>query len=65
MYSFNNYLLLSFSSSLAPNHLTFPLGDLRHSVDPNEVHSKLCPTQDSIGMSMYLTPLFLLRFLLL
>lgn len=44
MYSFNNYLLLSFSSSLAPSHLTFPLGDLRHSVDPNEVHSKLCPT---------------------
>lgn len=44
IYSFNNYLLLSFSSSLAPNHLSFPLGHLRHSVDPNEVHSKLCPT---------------------
>lgn len=44
MFSFNNVLLLSFSTSLAPNRLNFPLGDLRHSVDPNEVHSRLCPT---------------------
>lgn len=31
-------------SSLAPNHFSFSLGDLRHSEDPNEVRTVLCST---------------------
>lgn len=62
IYSFSNYLLLSISFSLCPNHSSFLLGDLRHSVEPNEVQTKLgsiiLPTY--VQVCLCLTPLLLL-----
>lgn len=44
------------------NHFSFPRGDLRHSVEPNEGHARLgsiISPEGSTGMSVYLTPLLL------